>query len=394
MQIEIVAAVQLCLYGLAWAVAAALIRPHRAVLAHWAAFGFLEGTAVVLAMSSLATASPPPASALAVSLLSYAVGLRGTDLFAPGEPRLGRLVAGAVVVGGLAFGALALSGLAGTAGGRRLVHVAYSACAAVMWLGGTPSLWRRLRQELPRGTVLVALGPGLGLGLLALVALAMNAFLGGSQAAQVREAVRVPNLIVSLVSSAVFHFGFLFLFMSRLMARMHQLARHDHLTGALNRRAADETLGRLREQHARTGEPLAVLLVDLDHFKEVNDTQGHAAGDRALQLVARTLGEACRPYDAVGRWGGEEFVVLMPATDADAARAAAERFRHRVEAFTREALGRPQTVSIGVAVAPAGPPSPDRGAPTPEALMAEADRALYAAKTAGRNRVCLATDRP
>lgn len=385
MQIEIVAAVQLFLYGLAWAVAALLIREQRVVLAHWAAYGFLEAGSVVPALPALATAGQVPASALAISLLSYAVGVRGVDQFA-GAPRLDRLLAASLVGAAVALAGIRIAG-ASLADPARAVHAVYSAAAAAIWLGGMPSLWRRLRAGLPRSTVVVALGPGLALGTLALVSLAMSLFVDGDRGTHLREAVRVPNLIASLAGSAVFHFGFLFLFMARLLSRMRQLARHDHLTGTLNRRATDDALASMHQQHARTREPLAAMFVDLDHFKAVNDTRGHAAGDRVLQLVARVLQENSRPYDVVGRWGGEEFVVLMPATRAAAARAAAERFRDEVEGSTRAHLGGAVTVSIGLAVAGDGV-----AATTPLALLGEADRALYAAKAAGRNCVRLAQD--
>jgi two-component system cell cycle response regulator len=134
------------------------------------------------------------------------------------------------------------------------------------------------------------------------------------------------------------------------------------------------------------GRELAVLMVDVDHFKSVNDRFGHAAGDRALRVVAETLRGNTRVFDSIARYGGEEFVVLMPGTGPDAAVAAAERLRASVAAAAFDTPdGSPVhlTVSVGVACSPEHPASPD-------ALLAAADQALYDAKRGGRNRVTVA----
>lgn len=123
-----------------------------------------------------------------------------------------------------------------------------------------------------------------------------------------------------------------------------------------------------------------VLLLDVDHFKSVNDQLGHLAGDECLRLMARTIAANIRPGDRAGRLGGEEFVVVMNVAAAAAAAAAGERLRTAIEqSGARHADGSPVTASIGVAVASL--------ADTPESLIDRADRALYQAKHSGRNRV-------
>jgi two-component system cell cycle response regulator len=163
-----------------------------------------------------------------------------------------------------------------------------------------------------------------------------------------------------------------------------QLAFIDPLTGLYNQRYLRRHLsGLLDGSHGRE---LAVLMVDVDHFKSVNDRFGHAAGDRALRLVAETLRGNTRVFDSIARYGGEEFVVLMPGTGPDAAVAAAERLRASVAAAAFDTPdGSPVqlTVSEGVACSPEHPASPD-------ALLAAADQALYDAKRGGRNRVTVA----
>jgi diguanylate cyclase (GGDEF)-like protein len=165
--------------------------------------------------------------------------------------------------------------------------------------------------------------------------------------------------------------------------RMEELAMRDGLTGLLNRRAIEQrALAHLAEAERR-GLPFALALVDVDHFKALNDAHGHAAGDAGLGHVGRCLSLALREYDAVGRWGGEEFLVLLPGADLSTAAAAAERLREAVELTPLAAGGGASlhlTVSVGVAALTAEASSLDD-------LLKAADGALYRAKAAGRNRV-------
>jgi diguanylate cyclase (GGDEF)-like protein/PAS domain S-box-containing protein len=156
------------------------------------------------------------------------------------------------------------------------------------------------------------------------------------------------------------------------------LATRDPLTGCLNRRAffADfETHWSAADRYAQ---PLACVMLDIDHFKSINDAHGHATGDRVLQLVAEMLRTMVRKSDLVCRYGGEEFCVLLPHTGLDEAAQAAERFRQGIAA--RDCSGIAVTASLGVSAA-------GLGARQPRQLLDQADRALYAAKRVGRNRV-------
>jgi diguanylate cyclase (GGDEF)-like protein len=168
--------------------------------------------------------------------------------------------------------------------------------------------------------------------------------------------------------------------------QLHDLATTDGLTGVLNRRAAMEQLRLEIERVARTGQDLAVILIDVDKFKAINDTHGHAAGDAVLRSVAAVLRAGVRGVDVVARYGGEEFLVVLPQTDAFGALKMAERLRKslakqdvRIENGSILRV----TASFGVA-ALAG------AAETDEQLLRRADQGLYAAKEAGRNRVVLA----
>lgn len=165
----------------------------------------------------------------------------------------------------------------------------------------------------------------------------------------------------------------------RSIAATQTAATLDPLTGLPNRRTIMEYL-RERIEQVSIGNPCAVLLIDIDHFKSINDTQGHQAGDRCLRSVGKVIAANIRHVDRAGRIGGEEFVILMPDTTSEMARTVGERLRTAIaNAEIRYASGEPLTASIGVAVAAISD--------TVDSLLARADRALYQAKAQGRNRV-------
>jgi len=163
-------------------------------------------------------------------------------------------------------------------------------------------------------------------------------------------------------------------------ARLAELAAFDALSGAANRRNFDQALSAEALRSHRYGRPLAVILADIDRFKNVNDSHGHAAGDDVIRGLAATLAANCRSSDLVARYGGEEFAVLLPETRAREAVELAERLRQAIEGADYGNVGR-ITASFGVAELGAD------GSPTE--IVASADRALYEAKAQGRNRVVL-----
>jgi diguanylate cyclase (GGDEF)-like protein len=201
-------------------------------------------------------------------------------------------------------------------------------------------------------------------------------------------AVVPPMVVVMAVATVVFN----------RLAELDQLqndVRTDPKTGVLNMRGWSESAERALERTARSGDQLALLMVDLDHFKWINDTYGHPAGDDVLRTVAQTLDEVTRPSDLVGRFGGEEFLILLPDIDEEATWDAAERIRiaiAKLHIVTTDKRGDPATVadrttSIGVARHP-------RHGDTLERLLHSADAAVYLAKENGRDQVCFAPDTP
>ncbi len=163
---------------------------------------------------------------------------------------------------------------------------------------------------------------------------------------------------------------------------LREIARTDSLTGLANRRHLDETLAKEFDRAHRYAQPLGLLLLDIDHFKLLNDTYGHSRGDQVLRALGRLLKDHFRDVDHPCRFGGEEFAVVLPGTGLAAAMETAERLRRRIE--TSNFSGLPMTMSIGVAALP------EIKVTDADNLMIATDRALYEAKRSGRNRVCLA----
>jgi two-component system cell cycle response regulator len=191
---------------------------------------------------------------------------------------------------------------------------------------------------------------------------------------------RVTYAYVFVASAVAFAvFGYV---IGRQTDVLGRLATTDPLTGLLNRRAADEQLQHEYARARRYGSPLAVLLIDLDGLKGINDLRGHAAGDRVLRGAATAIGQSLRGSDYGARWGGDEFLVLAPHTS----RAAACRLAARIatQITTRARADRlTATASIGLATVERDNATPA----TPRSLVEDADRALYDAKESGRSRI-------
>jgi diguanylate cyclase (GGDEF)-like protein len=164
-----------------------------------------------------------------------------------------------------------------------------------------------------------------------------------------------------------------------LTRRLREQAVRDPLTGLLNRRGGEDQLGREVARAHRENRPLSVAMLDVDHFKQVNDQFGHEIGDRVLRGLARTMADCVRAYDFVARWGGEEWLAVMPGAARNDAHGIVERIRSAVEAFRSEGL---PAVTISAGVDELAP-----GETTGAGVIARADARLYQAKSAGRNRV-------
>jgi len=188
--------------------------------------------------------------------------------------------------------------------------------------------------------------------------------------------------------TTILRFGYHDKFDEKIREKLYDLATRDPLTNAYNRRYFEERFTMEWAWARRHNKPCALLAIDVDHFKGINDTHGHAAGDSVLVHLVACLREVIRTEDTLARVGGEEFLVLGRATDTQAARVLAERIRNAVEhrAFAYKDLALTLTVSLGVCI------SDEPEVAELEQMIRRADHALYRAKEAGRNQACFASD--
>lgn len=195
--------------------------------------------------------------------------------------------------------------------------------------------------------------------------------------------LNVGYLALGILALPALSIGMVMLAHDRMAERLERVADHDELTGALTRRAFFVKAGKLLDAARVSGGPLAITIVDIDHFKSINDRYGHAAGDEALRHFGRVIASNIRATDLFGRLGGEEFAVLFPGLTRDAAMARLESLRAKTAAV-RRGPGQSESVtfSAGVDACAHGD--------SLASLMARADAALYAAKTRGRDRVVAA----
>ena len=216
---------------------------------------------------------------------------------------------------------------------------------------------------------------------LAIGSWAVGAYIRGELNMVQTDANQLAAYVSGYMLMIVNGFGFLLMSKQRNDAIMKRLATLDDLTGLLNRRAFFARANESRMLALRLRKPIALLMIDIDHFKQLNDRFGHATGDEALALFARTTSANLREHDILGRMGGEEFALAMPGTDLEGALQAAERLRQATMEIRLLTCGNSyqMTVSIGVVVIEANEDLP--------VALARADRALYDAKRNGRNRV-------
>lgn len=174
----------------------------------------------------------------------------------------------------------------------------------------------------------------------------------------------------------------------RLHNQLRQQALTDPLTGLYNRRHVFACIDRELRRYVRYAEAFSIILIDADHFKHVNDNYGHCTGDATLRLIARVCQQSVRETDVVGRFGGEEFIILLPHTRAAAAAVVAERIRRDMHTVSRDLLDGAVLVTLSLGITEVTPDSAGF-----DKLLTDADKALYAAKAAGRDRVVVTTPR-
>lgn len=322
-------------------------------------------------------------AANALNLAGFLAAARGVALFTRHRTR----DLEHAIVGLLALAATAWA-MAAQAEGRWITLMASGAMAWVVlraaWLAS-----QALRSEFGRVGAWLCAAPLAAIGLItALRALgaAAGAPIGAPLNPQSAQASQSALMLGFIAMTLLVNGGFCGMVLLRLIGRLRHLSLHDPLTGLPNRRSLLAALDDEQQRLARGGAPYALLSIDVDHFKRVNDELGHAGGDAALVHIAEVIRGVARATDRPARMGGEEFVLLLPGTGADGARHAAERLRQALQARPFEHAGRPRalTLSIGVAVMAHSQASQ---AAALAALWKRVDAALYAAKAQGRDRV-------
>jgi len=236
--------------------------------------------------------------------------------------------------------------------------------------------WPWLLSAAPLIASVVYAGRGLRAGLVA-----------GSVASEMAgdSALNVASAFAYVVLVPSFHATLMALVMMRLVADLRRLSRHDSLTGLLNRRALEDLLAAQVQRSRRYAEPFCVLMLDVDHFKSINDRFGHAVGDQVLRHLSALLLGQVREVDRVGRFGGEEFVVLLPGLALAAALPLAERLRRAIVAGPLAHADAAIALSASIGIAEWG-----GGREEASRLLVRADAALYEAKRRGRDRVASA----
>jgi diguanylate cyclase (GGDEF)-like protein len=370
-------AFQQAVLAVGWLVGAGLMRDARAACWHWAAYAAFSAVSLVCWVASVPNAHEGLRAAGNLMIIGSLIALhRGLWSFF-GEAR-GWRAHGLIVAVALVSTTL---GLDPAHGAQRVTVISAVLAGQCFWLAWDMRTAARRHLEVRWGAWLavpVAVG-GLVFALRALRGLLDPSTIVALVTAN--SSLNVGAAAVYLAIGLVFQLTLVGLVVARLVARLRRASRHDALTGLLNRRAAEEAVAAEIGRARRLGESFSVLMIDVDHFKAVNDQGGHAAGDRVLQHLGAVFGTLLRDIDQAGRWGGEEFLVMLPGTPRAEAAALAERLRERVQALPAMWDDRPLALTLSIGVAQW------RGGEAVEALVARADAALYRAKQAGRNRV-------
>lgn len=346
--------------ALNWWVAATLLQP--------AGFVLLTQRDALPAWITIVLAN----ALIAMAFVAYAVALRR---FFSLRPRAGLLAA----MLGLAVAVSVYWGLVQPDLTRRLIAIS----VVLAWLLGY-SAWTLYRNPDSHGLVRHVAGGAFAFSALIMAYRAVALVFEPGQVTTIFQLTHVQLLTYAIggILPVVATVGFLLLCTDRSQRELERAARLDYLTDVYNRRAIEELGTRAIAAARRHGMSLSLLVVDLDHFKHINDELGHAAGDLALVRAVARIREALRAEDLLGRLGGEEFIVLMPSTDGASASAAAERIRESFSAQPLDLDGRKRTVTLSIGVAVLAPA--DRHF---SQLLQRADRAMYSAKHAGRDLV-------
>jgi diguanylate cyclase (GGDEF)-like protein len=360
-----------------WAIGALAVPEERRPMAHWAAWAALSSVTWLTLATQIES---PPLFGIACGMLGAMTLQRGIRVHIGRPPAL-------LVPGALLALVLVVNRLGADPAHRSLAAAINFGVLACLYFGMARDLYVHGRDDLRlRWPLLLAL-PVL-LGALAFGSRALRAWVSPAsvQAEMItHSALNVASVLGYLVLVLLLHATLMALVTGRLVNDLRRLSRHDGLTGLLNRRALEEALAAQVQRSRRSGEPFCVLMLDADHFKAINDCFGHAVGDQALKHLSGLLLGHMRAVDRLARFGGEEFLVLLPGLTLSAALPVAERLRELVASAPLPHAGSNIALSVSIGMAEWG------GAPEEMSrLLVRVDAALYEAKQHGRDRVAAA----
>ena len=371
-------------FCIGWLVVAALMREERAAALCFALYSALEAAALYDVAASLHASGSPRTLSVSLAILSGGVADIGADYFINRRPRYLRVWISIIVAG------IALQQVA-----PFLPHalqwrqVGYALFLLILLGAPLVAFYRPLVGEFGRLGALALLPFGVFTVYIALYMVHLL-LLGGAIDKEVHGHATgsLEALLPTVLSSSFFHLTWLAVVVGRQVATARRFARLDALTGTLQRAALEAEMDSALAMARRHGHPVCVAFVDVDHFKMFNDLGGHSAGDSILKQLASTLLRTMRQSDHIGRWGGEEFLVLMPATDDTGARRLLDRLQSAVRSsgITVPLGCEPVSVSVGFAVWNATEAGWD-------GVVARADAAMYEAKRRGRDRTVGACER-
>jgi len=369
-------AVQFLVHALGWAMAAHLTRRLNSAESHFAADWLLIAAGLMLYVPAWASGSHPRNLANVLIVAALVFQHRGMALhWGQRPPDRGYLAL-------LAFAVLVTTISVTQPNGHGIRVAMVCVGVGVMLLATVRIIWRHGRAAMPLFAPIVAGGYGvMAVALLARAVQALSVDTHTKISIDAPGHSNVPLAILVMFIGGLINLAQIRLVLGRVLDHLTALAQTDALTGAVNRRGFMRQIEQVHVRTAQGDHAYVVLMLDVDHFKAINDQHGHAEGDLVLKRVAHTLHDGLRVGDVVARWGGEEFCLLLPRTRLAEGHALAERLTLRIAA-----TGTPRvTVSIGVAEAQAQTETVDE-------VIRRADAALYRAKQTGRNRVVVAGD--
>ena len=372
-------ALQYAVLSPAWAVAALALPNDRAAAGCWAAYA--GGSALALLMIVLGMHHGEPAIRALGNMLVVAATLAlQSGVWRFTGQRRWPWVQGVVLL--ITVGLAWLAALSADWVPVRIGGVAAMWGGIYFWVAR--DIWQHLAGTRRRHWRPLYIAPLLLAGVILLARTVRAVLVPESVSVEVEQGtlLSVGSSLAGLIAALLLQMTLVALVVTRLMDRLERLSRHDALTGLLNRRAIDEILSQEEQRVRRLSGRLSVLMIDIDHFKRINDSQGHGVGDRALQHLAAVMRTQLREIDHLSRWGGEEFLAVLPATSAAEALVMAERLADRVRSLplVNDDIRLGLTVSIGVAEW-LGPDD------TVLQLLGRADAVLYQAKRNGRDQV-------